>query len=251
MIIDLTGRRALVTGGADRIGRAVALALARQGADIVIHYNTSAEEAEKTAGDIRGCGVESMTVRANLADRREAAALMPRVLETAGVVDILVNNAAVFGISRLGALDMDDFDATLAINAVAPLLLMEAFSRQNLNGVVVNFLDSRVESYDTERAGYQLSKNMLRDLTLMGAVTFAPRIRVNAVAPGVILSPPGAGDDVADRLGRRTPMGRRGTLKDIADAVLFLVGHDYLTGEILHVDGGLGIGRWTVGGERS
>jgi len=238
---DLSGKTALVTGGAKRIGKAVALALAGRGVHVAVHYNRSGGEAEKTAAEIREYGVKAWTVGGDLSDGEETKRIVPLAKEKAGRIDILVNNASVFGESRLRGIDIGDFERTLAVNAIAPLVLSEAFAGQTDSGVIVNFLDSRIAAWDLDRVAYQVSKNMLYHLTGMTAAAYAPDIRVNAVAPGVILPPPGKDESVAERLGKLSPLKRRGTLEDVTDAVLFLVGHDYLTGEVLYVDGGLNI----------
>jgi NAD(P)-dependent dehydrogenase (short-subunit alcohol dehydrogenase family) len=248
---SLRGSAALVTGGARRLGRAIAGALARRGCDIVIHYNSSAEEAGLAAEELRGQGVRAWTVRADLADPGDVERVFPRLREMGIAVDILVNNASVFPESRLGAIGREELFRTLAVNAAAPLALAEAFVREADGGNIVNILDSRIRRYDLDHVSYQLSKNMLADLTAMMAIAYAPRFRVNGVAPGMILPPPGRDVRYLEALSGRTLARRRGRAEDVAEAVAFLLGQEFMTGEILYVEGGQTVKRlgYERGGE--
>jgi NAD(P)-dependent dehydrogenase (short-subunit alcohol dehydrogenase family) len=240
----LEGKAALVTGGARRIGRAIALALAREGAHVVVHHRAESEgEGSAVVAEARNCGVRAWQIAADFRRPNETRRLVPEAAKLAGGLDILVNNAGVFPPSRLADLSLDALYETLSINAVAPLLLAQAFAKQTERGAIVNILDRRVSGFDREHAGYQLSKNMLRDLTRMMALEFAPGIRVNAVAPGPILPPPGADPEHLRRETDRTLLDRGGDVSDVAEAVLYLVRGAFVTGEILFVDGGRALRR--------
>jgi len=236
---NLEGKTALVTGAAKRIGRAVALALADAGVNVVVHYHRSEEEAYGTASAVEDRGVRAWTVRADLSDIECARTLVPEANDLAGRLDFLVNNASVFPESGLSdvAEDTETFYSVLNLNAVAPLALSGCFVRQAGKGAIVNLLDNRTERYDLDHVGYQLSKNMLRTLTGMMAIEYAPHIRVNAVAPGMVLPP--AGDTVFSGKGAGdTLLERRGGLSSVVEAVLFLLSNPFVTGEVLVVDGG-------------
>jgi len=237
--MPLTGRTALVTGAGRRLGRATALALAKAGADVVVHYRTSAGEAESAAVEIRRLGRKAWCVRADLADAEQAAGLLPRAAELAGrPIDILVNSASVFPRGRLMTFAPADLAAVVQVNATAPLLLARALAAQKVAGDVVNFLDARVAGRDLAHVPYHLSKRMLQDLTAMLALELAPGVKVNAVAPGLVLPPPGRGEEYLVRLHGTNPLGRHGSAGDITDAVLLLVCSSFITGQVIFVDGG-------------
>lgn len=235
---QLSGHTALITGGAQRIGKAVTQALAQAGADVVIHYNQSAAAAESLANDIRGAGGQAWSVGGDLSDSSSVPALFETAVAKAGPISILINNASIFPASRLTSFSPEQLQENINVNALAPLLLSRAMANQKLPGHIVNFLDTRVVSYDAEHAAYHISKRMLHTLTRMMALEFAPRIRVNAVAPGVILPPPGKDEAYLNELAKTNPLQTVGALDDIASSVLFLIRTGFITGQIIYVDGG-------------
>jgi len=234
----LAGKTALVTGGAKRIGRACALALADAGVSVAIHFNTSQHEAESVAMAVRHRGPEGWTVQADLSDPDDAKELLARAVEAAGPVDILLNNAAIFPSSTLTSFTLDDLATNVQMNAMAPLQLARAFAAQEREGALINFLDTRIADYDSEHVAYHLSKQMLHSLTRMMAIDFAPLVRVNAVAPGIVLPPVGRGAVDLEALACTTPLRAVGCPEDVADAVMFLVQSTFVTGQIIYVDGG-------------
>jgi hypothetical protein len=234
----LTGRTALVTGAAKRLGAATALELARHGAGVVVHYGRSGAEAEQVAEAARAFGGPAWTVGADLADPAAADALFDRAVQVAGPIDILVNNASIFPRAGLTTLSAAELHANIDVNAVAPLLLSRRFFGQGGPGSIVNFLDARIVDFDSEHAGYHLSKRMLFSLTRMMALEFAPAVRVNAVAPGLILPPEGEDESYLDRLAHTNALRRHGSARDVTDAVLFLIRSEFITGQVIFVDGG-------------
>ena len=235
---SLNGKVALVTGAAKRLGGAVALALARQGTSVVLHYRTSAGEVEATARAVRDLGVRAWTVRADLAVPEESESLLPRAVEAAAPIDLLVNNAAIFPAGDMRELTAEKLQANVNVNALAPFLIARRFAEQGRSGAIVNFLDARIAGHDPEHAAYHLSKRMLFTLTRMMAVEFAPQVRVNAVAPGLILPPAGKGEGYLEALASTNPLHRYGSAEDVAEAVVFLLRSDFVTGQVLFVDGG-------------
>ncbi|HPC72936.1 MAG TPA: SDR family oxidoreductase [Syntrophales bacterium] len=234
----LTGQTALVTGAGRRIGREIALALAGAGANIVAHYRHSAEEAGDLQARLAERGVASWLVQADFEKAEEGESLLERAFRSSGSLDILINCASVFSPGRLGNIRYDDLTRHMQINAWAPFVLMRDFARLSGRGKIVNLLDTRVAGYDMSHVAYILSKHVLLVLTKMAALEYAPRISVNGIAPGLILPPPGEDDAYLDRLSRTVPLKRRGHPVDIAGAVLYLLRSDFITGEVLYIDGG-------------
>jgi NAD(P)-dependent dehydrogenase (short-subunit alcohol dehydrogenase family) len=236
--MELVGTVSLITGGAVRIGRAITMALAKAGSHVVIHYRQSAREARELVEQLCLHGLRASCVRADLSRPSAAERLVERVRREVGPVDVLVNNAAVFHKQSWWDLTPQDLRAELAVNLESPLALMVAFARQRRPGVIVNLLDRRIVGYDPSCPAYELSKKALAEATRAAALALAPDIRVNAVAPGVVLPPPGQGERyLRDRAGK-IPLGRRIRPEEIADAVMCLIRADSVTGQILWVDGG-------------
>ncbi len=238
--LPLQGRIALVTGAARRIGRGVAVALAQAGADVVAHYRGSGGEAEATASLIRQAGRHAWCVQADLADEGQAGTLLARAAQAAAApVDILVNNASTFTADTVMDFTPQSLLASVQVHAMAPLVLARAFAAQQIPaGDVVNFLDSRMEDYDRHHASYHLGKRMLWTITRMLAMELAPTIKVNAVAPGLILPPEGKDEQYLADLAHTNPLNRVGSVEELASAVRLLVESDFITGQVIYVDGG-------------
>ena len=247
MVIE--GRVALVTGSARRVGRAIALSLGQAGAQIALHANRSVEEATQLAHEIRRLGRRCEVFIADLADADEAQRLVPRVIEAMGQVDVLVNNASVFQPDTAGGDDPYGFWLrTMSINAMAPAVLSaavnESVSRRDASGAIVNIVDIAAERPWGGYGAYCASKAALLSLTRSCARAMAPRVRVNAVSPGVVLWAEQGGEDRPNRdtIIAKIPMLRVGSPEDVAKAVTFLVCRGaYITGQVLRVDGGRSI----------
>ena len=231
-------RAALVTGGARRIGAAIARALARNGYDIALHYLTSEEEAQRTAGEIEAMGRGCRLFRCDLNDHEETAALLPSVREHFADLNVLVNNASVFERGSLTETGPALFERHFNINLRAPFFLTQAFAETCGRGQIVNILDTRVSRSDPHHAAYTLSKKALLELTRMAALELGPAIRVNAVSPGMILSPAGGVVDDLERRSARLPLQRIGDTDNLVAAVRFLLENPFVTGECIYVDGG-------------
>jgi NAD(P)-dependent dehydrogenase (short-subunit alcohol dehydrogenase family) len=235
--MDLHGATALVTGAARRVGRAVALGLAAAGCNLVVHHRSSVDEAEGTATEARDLGVDAVVVGADLA--HDPGSVFDAVGSLAPV-RVLVNSAAVFPEDTLLDVERSGWDATIAANLAAPVLLTQAFARQawETGGVVVNLTDWRTDRPYRNHFSYTVSKGALDTFTLAAAEALAPRIRVNGIALGAMLPPPGKDAEHLSDLAAGIPLRRAGGVEPVVDTVLFLVRNDFITGEIVRVDGG-------------
>lgn len=232
------GRTALVTGGARRIGRAIALALAARGIDVVIHFNRSADGARQLAAEVEGAGARAWTVQADFRRAEEYESLIERAASLTGGLDILINNASIFPAEALSELAWSGFAAAMEVNAWVPLTLCRKFAQGVAHGSIVNLHDTHLRGFDFQHAGYILSKHVLAELTRMLALELAPGITVNAVAPGLILPPPGADERYLLEHANSLPLRKHGSVHDIAAAVLFLLQAEFITGQVIYVDGG-------------
>lgn len=228
----------MITGAAKRLGRATALALAKAGVNIVVHYRDSESEATELAGMIEASGVKAWTLCADLAESTQADSLFDRAVDAAGQVDFVINNASFFHEDTVLDFALEDLQANINLHASAPLLLARAQAKSGRGGAIVNFLDARIVDYDRNHAAYHLSKRMLFSLTRMLAVELAPTIRVNGVAPGLVLPPVGKDEAYLASLAHTNPLQRYGSEEDITAAVLFLLHSNFVTGQVLFVDGG-------------
>jgi pteridine reductase len=243
--MDLHGRVVLVTGGAKRIGRAIALRLAQKGASLAIHYRSSGDEAAELAESIQRDGSSAAAFQADLADPDQTSRLVPAVVDRLGRIDVLINNASVFEPGRLEKMDVDQWNRHLAINATAPMILSQSAwpHLRKHGGTIVNLLDARAEKPMTNHVAYGVSKEALRTLTLTLAKAMAPEVCVNGVAPGVAAWPDDYDEDLKERILKKVPLQRVGGVDDVATAVKFLVcDGDYITGQIIAVDGGMSVG---------
>ena len=235
----LEGKTALVTGGAKRIGRATVLALGAEGVDIVVHDHQSLQgECEKLCGELGGLGVKSWIVPADFADPSGYQSLVGRAFEASGRLDILINNASVFSPDTLTDANFNEVVRQMQINAWAPFVLSREFARRAGQGKIVNVLDTRIAGFDFKHLSYIMSKHALYLLTRMTAVEFSPHISVNSVAPGLILPPGGKDESYLEALASTVPLRRHGDPRDVTDAVLFLLKSNFITGQVIFVDGG-------------
>lgn len=234
---------ALVTGAGRRIGRTVALELARAGFDVAVHYGRSRAEAEAVVGEIEALGRRAVALQADLTEVVAVDALAGRAAEALGPLGLLVNNASVFEDDRLDTVTGASWSAHLDVNLRAPVLLAQAFARQAPDGAsIVNILDQRVLRPTPEFFSYSLSKAGLWHATRTMAQALAPRLRVNGVGPGPTLASihQDAAAFAAEAAG--TPLGRVVDPVEIARAVLYLVDAPSVTGQMIAVDAGQHLG---------
>jgi NAD(P)-dependent dehydrogenase (short-subunit alcohol dehydrogenase family) len=223
--MNLQGKRALVTGGAVRIGAAITKALQAEGVEVVVHYRNSKAEAE---------ALSPYTVQSNL----ESPEACSHLVEEAGRLDILVNNASIFTKDTLESATPERVQREMQVNLFAPMELCRTFAAQVGEGAIINLLDRRIRSHDTTCVPYTLSKKGLEELTRLAALEYAPRIRVNAVAPGPVLPPPGSTVVNVRELAGHIPLDALPTPVEIAEAAVYLLKAGSVTGQIIFVDGG-------------
>ena len=236
--MNLNGKTVLITGGAHRVGKALALAVAQAGGKVIIHYGQSSSQAEQTQAEIRKLGGSAHLLPADLNDPRQMQDLIPRAAQIAPL-DALVNNAAIFEDLEWADTDLASWNRHLMINLTAPFILSQAFARAlgPKEGRIINILDWRALRPGVDHLPYTISKGGLAALTQSLAQALAPAITVNGMALGAILPPSDGG--VGDEIVQKTPAGRWAGLEEVQQTLLFLLtGPRYITGEIIHVDGG-------------
>lgn len=239
------GHVALVTGAARRVGRAIALELARCGCDVAVHYNRSAEDAEIVAEEIRRLGRRAATFAAELNRPETWPGTVERAVQSLGRLDVLVNNASVFQTDQPDTIE--EFDAGLwermfRVNLLAPMGLAHA-AREHLAatgaGKIVNLGDAAVDRPWPTHLAYGASKAALTAMTKSLARALAPHVQVNAVAPGIAVFPESYSQELRRKLVSRVPLQREGTPEEVARVVRFLVEEgDYITGQVIPIDGG-------------
>ncbi|HJW90380.1 MAG TPA: SDR family oxidoreductase [Anaerolineales bacterium] len=237
--MSLEGKTVLITGAAVRVGRAMALAVARAGGDVALHYGSSQAEALALRAEIQALGRQAHLLQADLSESESVQGLVPAARQH-GPLFALVNSAAIFEPLDLRSTSLEAWERHLAINLTAPFLLCQSFADALEPGQasrIVNILDWRALRPGGDHLAYTISKAGLAALTRYLAISLAPQVTVNALALGAIL-PPGTGEPPPDLI-RRVPAGRWAQLSEVGEALLFLLdGPTYITGEILHLDGG-------------
>ena len=239
--MEIDGKVAIVTGGAVRLGKALAIALAEHGARLVIHYNRSAGPAEATARQIQELDTDAITIRANLGEPHLAQSIVEQAAAHFGQVDILVNSAAIFEPGKWDDTTEENWDRHFAINLKSPFFLSQAFAThigRGRPGHIVNIADWRGVRPGTDHVAYTLTKAGLIAMTKSLALALAPNIQVNAIAPGMILPPPGENEAYLRRWAHKIPVQRVGSPEEIAKALIFLLRSDFVTGELIFVTGG-------------
>jgi pteridine reductase len=236
----LAGKRALVTGGGKRLGRAIALALGASGARVAVHHHASRGGADETCELIRDAGGDAFALSADLMDRSQTRSLVDRALDTLGGLDVLVGNAGNFERVPIEALDDAVYDRALELNLDANYVLATHArpALQSARGNIVFVTCTSATTPFRNYLPYVISKGALRQLMRALALELAPEIRVNAVAPGTVLPPEDLGTPELERLRSRIPLARFGTADDVANAVVYLASAPFVTGVELIVDGG-------------
>jgi pteridine reductase len=238
--VKLEGRVALVTGAGQRVGRALAIALGRERMSVAVHYNHSASGAEETCRDIEAAGGKANAFSADLSSADAPAELVNRVFSQLGSLGVVVNSAAIMQRTPLGQVTAEVWDAMFALNLRAPFLISQAAAplMSADGGAIVNIADLAAFESWPAYIPHSISKAAVVKMTSALARALAPKVRVNAIAPGAVLLPEGWSNESADHLIATTPLGRLGDPQDVVSAMLYLLRADYVTGETIIVDGG-------------
>lgn len=239
--MDIQGKTALVTGGAHRVGKAITLALAQAGANVVINYHRAATAATETAAAAEQLGVAALAIQADVADAQQVAEMVAAANDRFGGVDVLVNSASLYWQTPIPTADFTDWHRVFAVsvhgafycaNAVAPYMLQQGA------GAIVNIVDGSAWAPYADFAAHSVGKAALLALTRQLALELAPAVRVNAVSPGPVLAPPEFSAAEIKATAAGTLLNRWGTAQDVADAVLFLLRASYITADVIMVDAG-------------
>lgn len=234
-------RAALVTGGARRIGRAIALALAEDGWNVAVHYRSSREDAQSLVRELRGRGVHAMAIGCDLEDAGQVAGLLPECARKLGAISLLVNNASLFEYDDIDSFDPALWDRHSAVNLRAPLMLSRALLKQlpdGASGCILNMLDQKVFNLNPDFLSYTVTRLGLEGATRALAMAMAPRVRVCGIAPGLTLPAKAQSEERFRRAHRLAPLGRSSETEDIVQAVRYLANAKAVTGITLAVDGG-------------
>lgn len=244
MVVDLENNirhSALITGGAKRIGREIALCLAEQGYDIALHYNASQEEAEELREEITALNVKCEIFQADISDMQQCDQLMDKVIKRFPDLSLLVNNASIFDRMRFEDTSEEFLDQNFAVHFKAPFFLSQKFSiflGSTRKGNVINVTDSNTRRNSVEFFGYMLSKKSLNDLTKQLARILAPNVRVNAIAPGTILPSIEMTEQQISEKVNKLPLQDIASPQDISNTIMQILENSAITGHIFYLDGG-------------
>ena len=228
------GKKVFLTGGAVRIGAMIVRRLAAKGAEVVFTYNKSEDAAFRLLEELGGRKAGHTAFRLDLSRK-----IPESIFKPFGKIDFLINNASIFFPKNITQENFDEFELQMRINFTAPVFLSKIFARNMKDGAIVNILDCRINSLERAEGSYWLSKKSLQNATELLAVQLAPRIRVNAVAPGAMLPPSTAsGDFSAQKAAEAAPLRKLPEMNDLLDAVLFLLVNESVTGQTIYVDAG-------------
>jgi pteridine reductase len=238
--IELAGQRALVTGGAKRVGRSIALSLARNGMRLALHYNSSRSDAEKTLEEVRALSADALLLAADLSDRDAARTLVDRAVTALGGLDLLVLSAANFERIALDAVDDAAWDRSLGLNLASQFAIAQRAlpALRAARGSIVFITCSSASTPFRNHLPYVVAKGGLKQLMRTLALEASPEVRVNAVAPGTVLPPDNLDPASIERLAQSVPLRRTGSADDVAEAVLYLARAPFVTGQEIAVDGG-------------
>jgi NAD(P)-dependent dehydrogenase (short-subunit alcohol dehydrogenase family) len=239
--MDIRGKIALITGSAKRIGRAAAIELARRGARIAVHYRSSEHQARETLQSIRQAGSDGVIFQADLIDMQAIDRMFKEIQEKLGGLDILVNSASVFNTGTAEDATPEHWNSQMEANARAPFFIAQNAARLMLargQGKIVNIVDVAGEIIWPGYFAYSVSKAALIAVNRGLAKAYAPSIQVNGIAPGPVLFPEHYTDEQKKSAIDRTLLKRAGSPIDVVNAIVFFIENDYITGEVIHVDGG-------------
>lgn len=229
----------VITGAAKRLGKAIALHCSSLGARVILHYNSSKNDAVELQQCIQKNGGKAEIYHCDLSDVNRSKELIDFTIDTFGSVDVLINSASIFPEDTFENFSLESIQDNFSVNTLSPLMLIRQFTHYNKNGgSVINFLDTRITEYDANHFSYHLSKRSFYTITRALAKELAPQIRVNGIAPGPVLAPVNKGKEHIDKVVAQVPLKRMGNPDHISKSVQFLIENDFITGQIIYVDGG-------------
>ncbi|MFN8577778.1 MAG: SDR family oxidoreductase [Candidatus Sericytochromatia bacterium] len=228
----------LITGSAIRLGRAIALDFAKKGYDIALHYNSSEEQAKNTVEEIEKLGVSCKAFKFDLSKTIELEENINKVFDYYPNLNVLVNSASAYTHGEIKETKIEDYEALFDINLKAPFFLTKFFAKNCNKGNIINIIDNKISYNQNAYSAYILTKKSLYELTKLSALEFAPNIRVNAVSPGVILPASVRTEEYINYRINGIPLKMKGNEKNISDAIFSLIDNDFITGQIITVDGG-------------
>lgn len=235
--MDLKNKRALVTGGARRLGSYMVRALAQEGMEIVLHYRGSEKEARSLQRELEEKGTKCHLLQSDLGSAEERKVFISQLEIKKLRPHVIINSASIFPEQNMWDWDEADLLSNMSLHLTAARDL-SSMLRGSEEGAIINLLDSRIQDYDRKHIPYHFSKKALFQLTRMLAVEMAPRVRVNAIAPGLILPPEGKGEEYMEEMKQYNPLNASGTPEDIVSTLLFLLKSPFITGQVIYVDGG-------------
>lgn len=239
--MEIKGKTAFVTGGAIRVGKAISLALAEAGANVVINYSSNAQKATETVLEIEKLGVSALAVQANIADWEQVKAMFTQIHNKMGKIDILVNNASPFLKSPVPTDSMEIWHLVTGVQIDGAFYVSNLAAKDMLekkDGAIVNIIDLSAWEAWPNLTAHAVGKSALLTMTRQFALELHPYVRVNAIAPGPVLAPPDYSEEKIKRTAEKTLLNRWGSAEDISKTVIFLVESDYITAESIAVDGG-------------
>ena len=239
--MEIKGKTALITGGAHRVGKAMTLALAQEGANVIVNYNASADAAKDTAVEAKNFGVGAMAIQCDVSNHQQVKSMIATAVDEFGRIDILVNSASWFQKTPFPMDNFSDWFKVFDILIHGPLYCANytaPIMKKAGDGAIINIVDEAAWRPLRGFAAHGVGKAGLLAFTRQLAMELAPEIKVNAISPGPVLPPPGYTEEQLQRIARRTYLKRWGTPQDVVDALLYLVKSNYVTGECIIVDGG-------------
>lgn len=228
---------ALVTGSSDRVGKAISLKLAQMGYNLVLHYNSSQDKAEELKSEIIGLGVGAQVLQIDFSKENDFEAIISELSNRLNI-EVLVNCASDFYESSFSDPGIEHLHYMLRVNFESAYLLTKAFVSRFKKGIIINIIDTKAAKNETVHLDYLLSKKLLKEFTLVSAFNLAPNFRVNGIAPGLILPPKGKDESYLQELAKDIPLKTIGSLEQIQKTVEFIITNEFLTGQILYIDGG-------------
>ncbi|MFP6581970.1 MAG: SDR family oxidoreductase [Candidatus Hydrogenedentota bacterium] len=234
----MNNQTVLITGGARRLGKSISEHLGAKGYRVIIHHDQSGDEAQQLADLINEGGGDAHCVQAHLSDETSCKNLAVTVRKSFGDIHHLINNASIFPEDTLNTLNADSIQENFNINTLVPLFLARTLHESGTLATVTNLLDTRIQDYDRQHVSYHLSKRALQSLTAMMALEWAPEVRVNGIAPGLILPPEGQTEEHLEALRHTNPLNHIGNPLEVSETIDFLISNPSITGQIIYIDGG-------------